>query len=231
FIFEAEKVDFRKNFYKALKKPEHLETRVFVQDFKMPYDNQMPGWIQIRARNKYNKHISIQAAALLVERVGPSSLSLDAELNKLSTFTKSPEITISQVEEITHQRHFDIFKYIALIAERQTIRSVLHIPDLLSADPGGNQFINLLHRHFVILLKIKLMQSQGKNQQQIAKALNLNPWFLQNKLRYCQQAQGFSAGTIAEILINISELELDLRHSGINRSDSLEKWLLTLNRL
>ncbi len=224
FILECEKVDERKKIFKPLIKK--IKGVPFERmNFEKPYENQIPAWLEKRALNKYQKPISPQAIALLLERIGPDLYALDTELAKLACISKCPSISEELIHSTVLSRHFNIFNLVALIAHGHFGKAIGQIPFLLSVDPHLTQFLVLLHRRFLLLLKVKLMQLRGFNDDQVAKALQINLWFLRKGLRYCEQAQKFQVQTIADILTGITDLEYRLRRSGAVPKYLLEKWL------
>jgi DNA polymerase III delta subunit len=226
FILECEKPDARRKFFKQIKAQPPAPVKIVTREFKKPYDDKMPAWAVQRARSKYKKRISISAAAFLVERVGPDCNLVDSELNKISQACKSDTISEKDIENITYPSYSNIFKFTACVAERETANAVMELPQLFAMDPRGSQILNLLNLQFLRILKIKVMQSRGSSEEEIAKKLKLNLWFLKNKLRYFIQAGKHSVQEISEILTDLADIELKFRRTGSSPQQVLEEWLL-----
>ncbi len=206
-FLSAEKLDGRSSFAKRLKEWGK------VQEFKLPYENQIPQWLGQRAREKYRRSLGASEARLLLERVGTDLSELDHELEKLDTFLpKGAPITAKEIEEISSPVRVSlIWELQRLMGMRQRTAALLTLRNLLDHGEEGFLIVMQLFRHFLRLLRIRLLLDAGKSESEIVAALSLNSFIHIVKEKQIDQARTRSAERWKLILARLSRLEWELK--------------------
>jgi len=175
----GQKVDMRRKFYRELTR----EGRAV--EFKPPYDNQVPQWIQ-----RYAKRMGIQiepeAVQLLSQFVGAKPRELVSELEKLVSFAGLP-IKVSAVEQVTGiTRGANVFDLADAIGKGQGSKAqeLLHLFLGQGEDPA--RAVAMIARHFQILIKAKALMSISTSRDEMASGLGVAPFFLKG---YMDQAK------------------------------------------
>ena len=86
--------------------------------------NQVPAWVQQRIQQQ-GKTISLQAAAIIADRVEGNLLAAKQEIDKLCLLINKPEITESDIlAAVTDSARFDVFEMLAVVQSGQTARAI-----------------------------------------------------------------------------------------------------------
>ena len=92
----------------------------------------LPGWIRQRVQ-KYNKHITDDAAQLIADRVEGNLLAANQEIDKLCLLIENNEITADDViSAVTDSTRFDVFDLIECAYANETKRLVQMLNGLKS---------------------------------------------------------------------------------------------------
>ncbi len=98
-LISAGKVDKRKTFFKTLDKLGTVETLNGWSAETRDWATQAQAWV-LQAIRERGKAIARDAAAELVERVGPNARQLDSELEKLALYAEGPIVEREDVEAV-----------------------------------------------------------------------------------------------------------------------------------
>ena len=178
------KVDLRRKFFQQLAKKGR------AVDFKVPYDNQIPQWIQRYARRK-GVTVEAEAAALLSLLVGRNLRELASEIEKLQTYLGEGEpVTRQAVEKgVGATRNTSIFELTDAIGERNRPRALALLQEVLDHGEEPHRIIAMLCRHFQLLLRAQSLMREGNPARDaMARELGVSPFFLSN---YLNQARNF----------------------------------------
>jgi DNA polymerase III subunit delta len=206
-FFSAEKLDGRGSFAKRLKEAGA------VQEFKLPYENQIPQWLAQRARERYQRSLGPTEAKLLQERVGGDLAELDHELEKLDTFLpKGAPITAKEIEDISSPVRVSlIWELQRLMGMRQKTAALLTLRNLLDHGEQGFLITMQLFRHYVRLLRIRLMLDKGASENEIVSTLGLNQFIHVVKERQIDQARTRPAERWKMLLARLARLEWEMK--------------------
>ncbi len=204
----VEKMDGRSAFAKSLDKAGRLS------DFKLPYDNKIPAWLdRDRARQRYNRKLGPAEARLLQDIVGNETSDLDHELEKLDTFLpKGQAITAEAVTDVVSPLKVHVF------FEFQKAAGLRNAHDFLPAmrnllDHGTEGFLVAprLFNHFLTLTRIRAMLDEGAGEQEIEEACKLNHFIHVVKERYLDQARTRSLPRWKQLLARLARLEWEMK--------------------
>jgi DNA polymerase-3 subunit delta len=206
-FLSAEKMDARSKLYKT------ISAAGGVQDFKLPYDNQIPAWLGQRASQKYGRRIGFAEAKLLQDLVGDDTVELDHELEKLDTFLpKGQPIGAQDIEDLASPlKEVGIFEMQRVIGHQRKQELLPALRNILDNEAPAFLVVQQTFKHCLTLLKIRAMLDAGESQQGIIDALKLHPFIHIKKEGYLEQARTRSASQWKKILIRLSRLEAEMK--------------------
>lgn len=204
--YKYKKIDKRKALYKALKKSG------VVFESKKLYDNQVPDWIR-RVLSGQNYTIAPKAAQMLVEFLGTDLSKINNELNKLKIILpEGTQITPEHVEvNIGISKDYNNFELRKAIGERNS-QKAFQIVNYFADNPKDNPMIvtvSLLFNFFSQLLHLHGLHD--KNPRNIASALKINPYFVNE---YVVAARNFPMKKVSQIVATLREF--DVKSKGVN---------------
>lgn len=200
------KVDMRRKFFRELsRKGRALE-------FKPPYDNQVPQWIQRYAKRE---GIRVEPAAiqLLSQYVGAKPRELVSEIEKLVSFVGVGQpITASAVEQVAGITHgASVFDLADALGKGQGKLAQKLMQKFLNEGEEPTRAVAMVTRHFQLLLKAKMLMGKSLPRDKMAAELGVAPFFLSG---YLEQAQRRSASWLWAGLSALREADWCLKSQG-----------------
>lgn len=218
FILTASKVDRRKRFFKLL--TDHAAS----VEFKKPFDNQVPGWIQHIGKN-FGLVFSDDSLQLLHRLIGNQLTEIDSEIRKLVDFMgERKKVEIEDIAKcVSRKKEESVFELTESIAKGDRVQSLIHLVQLL--DQGQNELgiVAMIARHIRILLLIKQGQEQGLAGTRLAQYAQVPNYFLQ---QYMQQSRTWSVKKLESTLLVLSETDKALKSSPLSAHIWLENLVL-----
>ena len=218
FVLTASKIDKRKKSIRLL-----LEKAQTVE-FKRPYENQIPTWINYIA-NLHEIELSEDSIHLLHKLVGSHLQEIDSEIRKLKDYIgprKRVEVAdVSQV--VSHVREETVFDLTRAIGENNRIKSLEMLVHLL--DQGQNEvgIIAMIARHVRLLIKVKRGQEQGLFGAKLAQQVQVAPYFLNE---YIEQGKAWSVSRLEDMLLLLDDTDKALKSSPLSSHIWLENLIL-----
>ncbi|HEX7673740.1 MAG TPA: DNA polymerase III subunit delta [Bdellovibrio sp.] len=218
FVILASRVDKRKKPIRTmLDKAECVE-------FKKPYENQIPSWINYIAQS-LGLAISNEAIHLLHKLVGHHLTEIEGELKKLGEFVEGQRrIEVADVAQVvSRSKEENVFDLTKAIGESDRVKALEHLVHLL--DQGQNEIgiISLVARHIRILLTVKKGMDEGLHGAKLAHYAQVPPYFLEN---YTDQARRWTAKKLEQTLVVLSETDKALKSSPLSSHIWLENMVL-----
>ena len=175
------KVDLRRRFFQQLAKKGR------AAEFRPPFDNQLPQWIQRHATQRGLK-LDGEAVERLRRGAGPGLRELAGELEKLSLYAgEGTKITGELVDLVVGgQPQGDIFALTHAIGMRQRAKAGQLLRSLLDQGEEPSRVLWMIHRHFQLLLKAQDLMRQRLSKEELAGKIGISPFFLD---RYLEQAR------------------------------------------
>ncbi len=206
-FLSAEKIDGRSTLAKSLERA----GRWF--EFKLPYDNKIPAWLQERARQRYGRGLGAAEARLLQDIVGGETAELDRELEKLDTFLpKGEAITAEAIESLVSPlKVYAIFEFQKAMGLRRSRDFLPALRNLLENGTEGFQVVLRLFAHFLTLAKIRTLLDQGAGEHEIVEACRLNQFLHIVKEKYLDQARSRSLARWKLLLARLARLEWEMK--------------------
>lgn len=217
-VMTMRSLDKRKKAHKLLlEKTEALE-------FKKPYDNQVPQWIQYMAQ-KNSVTMEPDAVQLLHQFVGSQLKDLESEVIKLSQFIgERNQILVKDVIEVVSKiKVQSVFDLARAIGEGDKARALLCLSQLLSHGQNEVGILALVSRHVRILRAVRKAQSEGLRGAQMASRVGVSPYFLQE---YESQARGWSDKKIENAFKALVDTDRALKSSPMSSHIWLENFVL-----
>ncbi|MDP6701557.1 MAG: DNA polymerase III subunit delta, partial [Candidatus Latescibacteria bacterium] len=209
-IAVGHKIDMRRKIFRQLAK---LGRAV---EFRPPYDNQVPQWIQRYAKRA---GIAIEPAAiqLLSQYVGAKPRELVSEIEKLVSFAGTPikAEAVEQVAGIT--RGASVFDLADAVGKGQGALAHKLMMGFIDQGEEPTRAVAMMTRHFQLLIKARDMLARSLSREEMAAQLGVAPFFLNG---YLDQARNRPAPWLWAGLSALQEADWRLKSQG-RRSEQL----------
>lgn len=220
FILCGGKIDKRKKFFKL------LQEQAVTVEFKKPYDNQIPGWIRHLSR-AFELEISDEAVQLLHRLVGHQLMEIESEIRKLSQFLGiRKKIEIEDVAQVVSSRKEEsVFELADSIADNNRSQALMQLASLLEQGQNEIGIVQMIARHFRILLLIKEGLEQGLSGQKLASLAQVPGYFLND---YMKQAKAWSFKRLEQGLLILGDTDKALKSSPLSSHIWLENMIIKI---
>ena len=211
--------------YRALKK------HAAWGHFKPLYDNQMPGWIEKRAK-RLGHRIEPQAVQMLADYVGTNLQAAVVELDKLITYAGGrPTLTADDVVHASGQtREFNVFELQKAIGEGRYADAQRIAERLLSqaSNTRGEalMIVSVLTSYVTKLWKLTSCRDQRLSNKEMARRIGVNPYFIKE---YVVSLRRFPPAALERAFAALLSADYELK-GGAHRDERLILALL-LRRL
>ena len=218
FVLFADKIDKRKKHFKNL-----IDTSAALE-FKKPYDNEIPRWINYYA-SQYELKLTQGAVHRLHRLVGNNLSEIYAQLEKIKVYLDgATNVDVEHVNAVvSNSREESVFDFTKAVGQKDRVRALEQIVSLL--DQGQNEIgiVNLLARHMRILLTVRTGMDQGIGGTKLANLANVSPYFIEE---YCAQAKGWPVRKLEDSLVLLGETDKALKSSPLSSHIWLENLVL-----
>lgn len=226
FVLFADKIDKRKKCFKNL-----IDTSIAIE-FKKPYDNEIPRWI-----NYYAGQVGLKLTQAAVHRlhrlVGNNLSEIYAQLEKIKTYLGSQEssssphhdhVDVAEVNAVvSNSREENVFDFTKAIGQKDRVKALEQIVNLLDQGQSEIGVVSLLARHMRILLTVRTGMDQGIGGTKLAHLANVSPYFIDE---YCGQAKIWPVKKLEDSLVLLSETDKALKSSPLSSHIWLENLVL-----
>jgi DNA polymerase-3 subunit delta len=177
-----------------------------VGEFRPPFANQLPGWVQRFAQER-NVQVTDEAASLLADLVGPDLFALAAELDKLVAFV-SPQTLVGEgavtacVGDLNTASVFDLAD---ALGQRNLQKALGLFREVLTDDREALPVLQALVRHFRQLWQVKELLASGMPETQIERTVNVRGLRLRALV---SQSRFFSATDLQALFRRMAELDV-----------------------
>ena len=202
----GQKVDMRRKFFRELSRQGR------ALEFRPPYDNQVPQWIQRHAKRQ-GVPIEPAAVQLLSQYVGAKPRELVSEIEKLVSFAgEGQPITASAVEQVAGiTRGASVFDLADALGKGQGKLAQKLMQKFLSQGEEPARAVAMVTRHFQLLLKAQGLMDKSLPRDKMAAELGVAPFFLSG---YLEQAQRRPASWLWAGLSTLKEADWRLKSQG-----------------
>jgi DNA polymerase-3 subunit delta len=198
-------------------------------EFLAPSETELPRWLQEQAGFRH-KQLSLQAAALLLERVGTDLSRLEGELDKLCDYVgERKRLEPKDIDEVvSRQRQFSVFELVRCVGKCQIGRAITILRQLLLSGEAPLGVLALLARHIRILWQVKDGLERGLSVEAIGQKIKLSAWVL--KKEYLPNVGLFPPIALFQAHRAIEATDLALKSTTTSPDFLLEALVLTLCR-
>lgn len=207
----------RARFYQDLKKAAQSV------EFPAVTENDVPGWLMHRARERHGLEITEEAARALGGAVGTDLGVLAQELEKLAELVSyEGPIELTHIEAAgTRLPQQDRWRWFDLVGERKIDEALRGLPVLLAQNESGVGLTSGLATH---LLRLGVAHAGGA--RALEQILPGNQKWLGR--RFADQARGWTSRQIHTSLDGLRRVDRLLKSSPFSERHLLEEWLLSV---
>ena len=203
-----------------------VKERAFVKLFDLPQENDLPGWIHRRAREKGGS-LSAEAARMLALLVGRDTRLLDQEIGKLLLYAHGRPVEPEDIEAlVSRARETSIFDLVDAVGQRQTDRALRLLHRLLEDGEPPLYLLTMLARQVRILIQVSELQDQGLTESEIAARLKLHPYVVK-KGRV--QARNFQMAQLEAAHRRLVQTDLSIKTSKVEEVLALDALVVALS--
>ncbi len=221
FLLETS-VDKRTALWKSLNQLAGAKaSRVYIKEFPLPGEKELPEWIQQRARS-HGGLVERQAAAELAAFVGQEMRVLDQEIRKLVTYAGERPVTSADIRLLVpYVQEATVWQMVDAIGARDVRQALAAAQQILNEEPGKAVYLHIMiTRQIRLLLQVAELRALGKKQAEIQSTLGMSS-FVASKL--LKQAPNFSVERLEEAFDHLLAADIAMK-SGANQ-------VMTLNLL
>lgn len=218
FVVLADKVDKRKKGVKSL-----MDAAV-TAEFKKPYDNQVPQWINYLAQN-FELKFSKEATHRLHRLVGNNLSELSNQIEKIKNFLNGKSVVdVQDVNSVvSNSKEESVFDFTRAIGKKDRVLALEQLVSLIDQGQSEIGIVSLLARHMRILLTIRSGMDQGIGGAKLASMAQVPAYFIEG---YCDQARLWPVKKIEEALVVLSDTDRALKSSPVSSHIWLENMVL-----
>ncbi|MBQ1681667.1 MAG: DNA polymerase III subunit delta [Agathobacter sp.] len=216
FIFCEKSIDKRGRLYKAIAK------NGSAIDFSTMDERTIQTWIVSRFK-KEGKQLSAQTLNLFLSRTGSDMGTINMEMEKVISYTgERPVITDEDIRAITSTRIEDkVFEMIDAISVCNQTKALSLYYDLLTLKVAAVKTLNLIARHYKILLTVKSMSSASYND--IAKKAGVASFFVK---KYIAQCKNYTLADLKNILEELADLDYAFKRGNLDEQIAVELFII-----
>jgi DNA polymerase-3 subunit delta len=199
-----------------------------AKKFVAPDRGALQKWIVGRAASKEGQ-IESGAARALASYVGGDLRMLDQELEKLLSYVGGTRpVGEDDVHLLTpYVRETNIFDMIDAVREGDGRKALSLLHHLLEEGKAPLYLFSMIVNQFRILIQVKELLGQNKNQQEIVKELKLHPYAAQKAM---QQARSFSQEQLRRIYSRLLATDLAIKTGQMSDLLALDMLVVDLCR-
>lgn len=218
FVIFASRIDKRKKAMKLL-----LDKAACVE-FKKPFENQIPSWINYIA-GTLSLELAPDAIHLLHKLVGNHLTEIEAEMKKLADYVGTPRrIEVADVAAaVSRTREENVFDFARAIGEADRVKAFEQLVHLLDQGQSEVGIVAMVARHMRLLLTLKKGQEEGLHGAKLAAMAQVPPYFLD---QYLGQTDLWTARQIEQTLAVLAETDKALKSSPLSSHIWLENMVL-----
>ncbi|MBN1488161.1 MAG: DNA polymerase III subunit delta [Anaerolineae bacterium] len=201
-----------------------------IQQFAPVKENQLPHWIQERAKS-YQVKLESQALALLAQNIGPDLRLLDQEIQKLKLYKGGKGlITVEDVRiMVPYVQSADvIFNMVDALGQRNARKASQHLHRLLNAGEHPLGIFGMVTRQYRLLIQTSWLLARRNTEKDVASILKLHP-FVAGKI--CAQANYYSEAALRQAYNLLLESDLAIKQGKLSPDVALDLLVAELTRL
>ena len=190
----------------------------------VPFERDLPQWIQTRAR-KSGVQMESSAAPILVERAGKDVTALSHAIEELALYVHPrTQVLAKDVESLLgRSAEADVFELSDMLI-RKNVNSALEKVEALFRDGArAYEIVAALASQFDRLRKAGVLMREGKPDKEVGAELKVHPFFLD---KFLSQAKGIPEGTMREISKRLLSCDEAIKTSRLDERLAVERLVL-----
>ena len=149
--------------------------------------------------------------------------NLENDLKKLIAYASGLEITISDVADtMASSLETTMFGMIDAISTGRKGEAYLVLNSLLSSGESIYKMLGLITAQFEIMLQVKELMEEGKNQKQIQGFLKIHEFRVKKAASFCNR---YSASDLRKILVKAYEIDKNIKTGLLNDKLAMEMFI------
>lgn len=218
-IFCTDSIDKKRKIYKAIEKNGQ------VVEFSSLKGKELNDWIDRKARN-LGKIIEPAAMAGLVTAAGSDLQQLSNEIEKLSCYSNSEKITVSDVVEmVSKTAELSIFELVDAVGERNYKKAIKMAREMVFLGEPVIKIIFMIARQFRLIIRAKDLHNRGYADKQVAGQIQVHPFVAQKCIK---QSRNFSMTELKLAMEKILAADSDIKTGRQEPMLSLELLIISL---
>jgi DNA polymerase-3 subunit delta len=215
--------DKRTSIFKAV--TQMATQRLFIK----PKGAQLSTWV-VRRMEALGAKIDTTTASYLVNWVGDDLSALMNEVQKLALYAQGQAVTVPMIDLlVSNQVEQSIFNLTDQLSKKDYAAVLATIDSLQKQGEEAAFLFAMITRQFRLLLEMKALSEEGKDQTQIARTMGVHPFVVQNTLRF---SKNFTHGELRESLEQLLHLDERLKTGRIPlKPRDEDQFLLALEKI
>lgn len=217
-VMMADKIDKRKKGIKLLM--DHAVT----SEFKKPYENQVPQWINYIAQG-FELKFTQEATHRIHRLVGNNLSEISHQIEKIKNFVGDKStVDLDDVNNVvSSSREESVFDFTKAIGKKDRVTALEQLVQLIDQGQSEIGIVSLLARHMRILLTVRSGLDNGIGGTKLASIAQVPTYFIEG---YCDQAKVWPVKKIEEAMVILSDTDRALKSSPISSHIWLENMVL-----
>ncbi len=171
-----------------------------------PYDNEMPAWLDARAK-KAGVQLERGAVRVLLERSGKDLAGMCQSIEQLAVFV-SPRKRVEEKDAeqlVGRSLQTDVFKLVDAVLDKKPALALAMASSLLSEGTRPFEIVAVLAGQVERLRRGAALVERGASPAEIGRELKVHPYFVDKFVRQAEQARGGKATKLAASLLECDE--------------------------
>lgn len=191
-----------------------------------PFDRDLPGWIEARAR-RLGVTLDRDAVPVLVERAGKDTAALSSAVETLALYVAPVKrVARADAEKLLGKSvQADVFELVDRILERDAATAATMTAALLEEGTRGFEVVPVLASQFERLRRARRLLDRGLSPRDVAGELRINSFFLD---KFMRQVSKLSSERLKRATARLLECDQSIKTGKAGDRIALERLVLEL---
>lgn len=222
-VMTADTADKRKKLFKA------IQANGNAYDFDTLGDAALKAFVEKRIRNAGKSarpsviNEIIQRSGYFNKETEYTLYNLENDLKKLTAYSSGSEITAADVRETVSQNlETTMFGMIDAISSGRKGEAYTILNSLLGSGESVYKMLGLLTSQFEIMLQVKELLEEGKNQKEIHGLLKIHEFRVKKAASFCGR---YSSKDLRKILVKIYDIDKNIKTGLLGSTLAMEMFI------
>jgi DNA polymerase-3 subunit delta len=205
-----------------------IKDKVEITEFPSPRGQAINEWI-MRVSAERGVAFDPGAAAALASFVGPNTVMLATEIEKLGTFANGRKVTADDVRQLSpHSREANVFTMVDAVVEGRLDVALRLLRELLAGGATPPYVMAMLVRQYRNLILARDLLSKGTPPFDIGRQLGINAEYAIRKV--VDQANRYSAAALERAYRRLLAADVAVKRGEVDEEPALELLVAELCR-